>query len=526
MSKMVEKYKALVKRMKLLYGSKKMLDEKEKSYLEYVKLQRICVNLRYSILFAIFLSIAVLFIIIFPQIREYFDFKLFFIWFIALAALVLYIIVGKIFYERVKSEDKSKKDLILAEGIHGIFWCIYPVALIAIAHIFSNPLQSVIIWIAFFYIGVQIPIYSFYETFFIYPITIIAAVVFLVFADLSLELVIACVPVVVFMVIVAQATHLDRLEAYYLIAKNSSENFEAKRRAANIFSQVFDVALEVNLHSGLCEILRENEFLGITENTEMQRVEEIIDFVKEYAHPDDKYAFEKNLNTDYITDEFLAGRTQLYFEGRVLTKNNEYVWFSFLISREEEVGSEYCLCLVQNINERKQQEGKLRFEAERDPLTQLYNKVTTKSLIEECLEKSPSAQHALVVIDIDNFKTINDSRGHALGDKILLAFANELNKNFRETDIIGRVGGDEFIVLIRNVQSIAMVCDKLQQLTSNFKRYGVENGLPGRLSTSIGVSLFNKDGKNYDELFKKADAALYEAKRNGKDQYKFSITRA
>ena len=131
----------------------------------------------------------------------------------------------------------------------------------------------------------------------------------------------------------------------------------------------------------------------------------------------------------------------------------------------------------------------------------------------------------MIIIDIDNFKTINDTRGHAVGDQILLAFAAELNKNFRETDILGRAGGDEFVVLIKNVQSIAMICDKLQHLSSSFKKYGIDHGFPGRLSTSIGVAMFNKDGRTYEELFKKADAALYEAKRNGKDQYKFSISR-
>ena len=239
------------------------------------------------------------------------------------------------------------------------------------------------------------------------------------------------------------------------------------------------------------------------------------------------------MNPDQIVSELSAeGRNQVYLEMRILDAEGEYTWVSAYYTREKKVAEEYSdspeyiLCLVQNIQERKLNEDRLKLEAERDPLTQLYNKTTTRSLIEECLEKSPTAQHALIIIDIDNFKTINDTRGHTIGDQILLAFANELSRNFRESDILGRVGGDEFVVLIKNIQSIALVCDKLQRFTSAFKKYGIDNGFPGRLSTSIGVAVFSKDGSTYEELFKKADAALYEAKRNGKDQYKFSITRS
>ena len=300
-----------------------------------------------------------------------------------------------------------------------------------------------------------------------------------------------------------------------------------------MFEEIYDLAIELDPQKRECVILRNNDKFAVKHRDEVISYEEFTDFVEEIVHPNDAVTATRIINPDYIENEFIVeGRSQIYLELRILDAEGEYTWVSVYFTREQKVddayddSSEYILCLVQSIQERKLTEDRLKLEAERDPLTQLYNKMTTRSLIEECLDKNPQAQHALIIIDIDNFKTINDTRGHVVGDQILLAFANELSRNFRESDILGRVGGDEFVVLIKNIQSIALVCDKLQRFSSAFKKYGIDNGFPGRLSTSIGVSVFSKDGATYEELFKKADAALYEAKRNGKDQYKFSITRS
>jgi diguanylate cyclase (GGDEF)-like protein len=125
------------------------------------------------------------------------------------------------------------------------------------------------------------------------------------------------------------------------------------------------------------------------------------------------------------------------------------------------------------------------------------------------------------MLDIDNFKSLNDTLGHQAGDKFLIDFAIELKNRFRETDIVGRIGGDEFFALMKNIfdrgqiERRAMdILDIIEETAQQFPEV--------KLGGSIGISLYPKDGTNLDVLYTKADEALYESKRNGKNQYKFA----
>lgn len=517
---------AAFKRAAFLFGVRKCTDEKEQKHKEFVDIRRRETNLRRSILLSALFIVMIVISFVVPGIRSQLVQRDFFVMGAFAAVLVAYTATSQVCYGRFKEEEHhTKKSTTLMSILFIAFWVFYYIVVCLSSLTFKNPIENTIIWLAMMFVGLSIPIFTASEALIIYPIAIADIVVFNLIAGLDRTAVVTCVPIVVFFYFIVQFNHMERLEAFYEISKSATESSENKRRLGNIFSRVYDMALEVNLNNGEVEVLKGNEFYGISSSDKFS-LESLKGKVDKYIFEDDVQIFMRNFNVSYISNEFHSGRNQIYFEGRVLTSDEDYRWVSVLLTQESSGKDDgFLLCLIQSINERKQNEDKLRLEAEKDPLTQLYNKMTTKSLIEECLENNSSSQHALIIIDIDNFKTINDTRGHAMGDQILLAFAAELNKNFRETDILGRAGGDEFIVLIKNVQSIAMVCDKLQHLTASFKKYGIDHGFPGRLSTSIGVAVFNKDGRTYEELFKKADAALYEAKRNGKDQYKFSISR-
>ena len=388
------------------------------------------------------------------------------------------------------------------------------------------------VWLPIMIVGLLVPVFSLQEG--VIPMILAIASLGLLFfnSGYAIKELAVAIPVIILVVCIVDINHVERVNGFYQEARIYGESTASRRRLGNVFEEVYDMAFELDFGRNECQILRNNDAYSLKFDSEVVGLDNFRSSMMELIHPDDVHIASKVLDRDYIENEIvIEGRSQVYVELRILTSREEYEWISVLLSCEKQIDGTYgsndlLLYLVQNIEERKKNENRLRLEAERDPLTQLYNKMTTRSLIEECFEKNPSAQHALIIIDIDNFKTINDTRGHAVGDQILLAFANELSRNFRESDILGRAGGDEFVLLIKNIQSIALVCDKLQQLTSAFKKYGIDNGFPGRLSTSIGVAIFGKDGSTYEELFKRADAALYEAKRNGKDQYKFSITRS
>lgn len=508
-----------------LYKRRDKLDEKDKEYLDYVEMQRVRINLRRSIFLSACLFFLDTFIIIVPLTRKNVDEFVTYGMVIACILLIVYIAYGRSLYKTPKENFKDENFRKKVKPIYTFYWSIYYALLVLCSATFSGLLQNLILWMIMVFIALTLPVFSKMESYIVLPVAMASIIIYIYSLGLGIGVIMTIIPVFILLIIATQINNLERLSSFYNNALSMAESSDSKQKLKGILDEVFDLGFEFDLKENTCEVVCTNGKYDF----KMKEQSDINDFFNKMStlvYSDDSHICAKGFNTDYINDEFLLGRSQIYFEMRIRTVDGDYNWVSVLITRETaSENGRFLICLIQDIEERKMNEDKLRVMAEKDPLTQLYNKMTTKSLIEECLEKNSSMQHALIIIDIDNFKTINDTKGHIMGDQILLAFASELNKSFRETDILGRAGGDEFVVLIKNVQSIAMVCDKLQRLTASFKKYGIENGFPGRLSTSIGVAMFNKDGKTYEELFKKADAALYEAKRNGKDQYKFSISK-
>ncbi len=156
-----------------------------------------------------------------------------------------------------------------------------------------------------------------------------------------------------------------------------------------------------------------------------------------------------------------------------------------------------------------------------DLLTNCLNKITTENIINETILAEKNSYHALFIVDIDNFKAVNDNLGHHFGDIVLKEIALELQTQFRIEDIVGRIGGDEFIVFVKNVSSNDIITSKAEAIAKAFQNnFTGENG-NYKISGSIGISVFPKDGKTYSDLYKAADKALYHSKSKGKDCYTF-----
>ncbi len=178
---------------------------------------------------------------------------------------------------------------------------------------------------------------------------------------------------------------------------------------------------------------------------------------------------------------------------------------------------------IVNIDERKKKEMDLKIKAEKDALTGIYNKGATEQLIKQCLENDRNNQdkiHALMMIDLDNFKEVNDVLGHAMGDQVLMEAASKILTSFKGSDIVGRIGGDEFVVLMRDIGAVSNSDILAERLCSELKRSLPSSGGDIVVSSSIGISIFPYHGAEYSELFEKADKALYTAKANGKDGYR------
>ncbi len=165
----------------------------------------------------------------------------------------------------------------------------------------------------------------------------------------------------------------------------------------------------------------------------------------------------------------------------------------------------------------------LKKAAVTDPMTGLLNKASSQEEIEILLKTNCGA---LMMIDLDSFKPVNDIYGHDMGDKVLIRFSEIIRSAIRSTDLAGRMGGDEFIVFCKNIADEEVIAEKTkwineQILLSAKELMGPDMTIP--LGASIGCAFTPEDGRDFLTLFKKADKALYEVKQNGKHGYKVYV---
>lgn len=171
-------------------------------------------------------------------------------------------------------------------------------------------------------------------------------------------------------------------------------------------------------------------------------------------------------------------------------------------------------------SDRKIQE-QLSEEMRRDPLTHLYNKVATGEEAERILKEYPEGTHVLFLIDIDNFKSINDTFGHTVGDTVISDIASALEEQFPDHKLVGRVGGDEFLVLMDNT-TLKQAEQKAKELCRHGEKKLVGDDAVIHVTMSVGLAVSGQDGNCYTELFDQADRAMYAIKRSGKSNYAFA----
>ena len=171
---------------------------------------------------------------------------------------------------------------------------------------------------------------------------------------------------------------------------------------------------------------------------------------------------------------------------------------------------------LQNITQTYLEHNKMKNLAERDAMTGLYSKMHTQYLVNQIASEG---MHALIVLDMDNFKQVNDRLGHLIGDAVILDVALSLQKVFRKSDILGHIGGDEFLVLMKDVDEVKIINDKCLELRKILKRSYTQGDETVEVSASLGIALSPEHGQNYKTLFEHADAALYEVKRRGKNNH-------
>ena len=247
-------------------------------------------------------------------------------------------------------------------------------------------------------------------------------------------------------------------------------------------------------------------------------------WLSELVHPEDVPKLRLYLHSIFRRAPHYANRTRnhlckLRLYGR---KQNDYVWSEIhIITYFDEHLPITAFGNIRNIQAQKLWQERIEQEASHDKLTGLLNKDATQTQIGTALA-TLSPQHdqaALLLIDADGFKNINDSFGHLFGDAVLTDMGKAIEHNFRHSDIKGRIGGDEFVVFLHNSSNIDIIKNRCEQLIGRLSR-DYKNGdssLP--FSVSIGISQYPNHGTTYKNLFKHADRALYESKSLGRSRY-------
>lgn len=215
------------------------------------------------------------------------------------------------------------------------------------------------------------------------------------------------------------------------------------------------------------------------------------------------------------------GQDTLTYEFMIST-GGDYFWMRITarIIQQEKDHSLHMLTYRQNIDAEKRQEKRLQALAQTDEMTHLLTKSATRRHIEQKLQACPDQQFAFFIFDIDTFKEANDRYGHVFGDTVIEDFADALCSHFRQDDIIGRIGGDEFAVFIP-ISNSTDVEEKAKALSKSLNKTHAALGYTWMISASIGIALAPQDGSDFETLYQSADAALYQTKKRGKNSYSF-----
>lgn len=233
--------------------------------------------------------------------------------------------------------------------------------------------------------------------------------------------------------------------------------------------------------------------------------------------------FYKNFEPDKLREIYGSGRNTLTYEYERKLLDGSFLWIKneiyFLVDVDS--GHLCIMMLAKDINDSKQEEIKIINAAKYDQMTKVLNRETAMESIKNIITHKENKTHALFMLDIDNFKDLNDTLGHQAGDTFLINLATRLKDSFRDSDIVGRIGGDEFFIFVQNLFDIKQVERKAEGILDIVRE--ISKQYPEvKVSGSVGGSLYPKNGNDLETLYTKADKALYAAKHAGKNQYRIS----
>ena len=301
---------------------------------------------------------------------------------------------------------------------------------------------------------------------------------------------------------------------------------KAAEEALKKSKQDLDVALDgANIHLWHLDcktrMLSYLDKLPLSLGYTYDEVQPDLDFWLSLFHPEDRERIVERLR--HIDKE---PREAEETEVRLRTRGNQWKWMLMrarIVERDAHGTVLRVAGTCLDITERKESERKLLHIAQHDALTGLPNRALTYAFGERTLASARRVglHSAVLFIDLDRFKPINDTYGHDAGDAVLLEIARRLRNCLRAEDVVGRLGGDEFLIVLADVDGPCGAGRVAGQCIAALSQPCTYNGLKLQVSSSIGISLFPADGNDICTLAKNADTAMYHAKECGRDNFQF-----
>ncbi len=259
---------------------------------------------------------------------------------------------------------------------------------------------------------------------------------------------------------------------------------------------------------------RFREMLGYDNNELLERT------IRDVSHPDDVHL------TDGERSRMHEGAIDtLTVEKRYVRKDGKTIWVRITGAprRAADETLLYDVAIVEDITVRKVAEEKVQYLATHDELTGLPNRTLFGELLHRAIEAAKGSERrcAVLFIDLDRFKIVNDSLGHEAGDLLLKEVAARLRQCVRGSDVVGRLGGDEFVVLLERIQSIDSAAETARRVLSSLHTPVRILGHECRVTGSVGIATYPNDARDAATLMKHADMAMYRAKEEGKNTYQF-----
>lgn len=236
---------------------------------------------------------------------------------------------------------------------------------------------------------------------------------------------------------------------------------------------------------------------------------------RDVIHPDDWGIYLE------FGQELAEGKNIIEAQFRIKNRLGEFIWCQVLGKTIYDDNKKPIRVIgkMVNVDTQKRELEALEYKATRDPLTGVYNKEITIKKIDKFISGNKNGMHMLMFIDFDDFKKINDNYGHLLGDRVLMFVISKIKEVFSEGEIIGRIGGDEFVVFAGNISCIDEAIERAKVLRGALDTTYVGDNYSIPISGSIGVAIYPEAGLHYEQLMDRADQALYRVKEQGKNDY-------